>query len=128
MGNTTNILLVDGATEVALSPERHDAIKNAILSSRAIRTHQEYKRQFAAFATWCAAHDRNPVPCNHETLAGYVTALRDGTATGRQLAAKSIEVAISSVIAANRLAGHQIDRKSGKRKSLARLARSRPNT
>lgn len=98
--------------ERALPQDRVEAIASAIADSKSENTKRAYGRAWRQFATWCEKHGRNAIKCRHDTLAAYVTALEDGTATGKKLAPSSIEVAISAVIAANRLAGHEIERKA----------------
>ena len=100
------------AKEVALPPERVEAIRHAIAGARSKRTREAYQQQFGTFCDWCTAHGRAPVPASIETVAGYLTALQDGTATGRKWAPSSIEVALSAIIVANRLAGNEINRKA----------------
>lgn len=108
----TDLANVDRAVEVALPINRRDAIRNAVSRSRAKRTRYEYGKQFERFARWCEEHGRAPVPATTETVAAYLTALQDGSATGRKWAPSSLEVALSAVIVANRSSGHRIDRKA----------------
>jgi integrase len=75
------------------------------------RTREAYGRCWRGFGGWCERHGRQSLPASPETIAAWLTALADGTNTGRPLARASINQALAAVTLAHRNAGHAFDRK-----------------
>jgi integrase len=75
------------------------------------RTREAYGRWWRVFTAWCDRHGRQALPASPETIAAWLTALADGTDTGRPLARASINQALAAVTLAHRSAGHAFDRK-----------------
>jgi site-specific recombinase XerC len=75
------------------------------------RTREAYGRWWRVFTHWCDRHGRQTLPASPETIAAWLTALADGTDTGRPLARASINQALAAVTLAHRTAGHTFDRK-----------------
>jgi len=44
-------------------------------AARAANTLRGYRSDLAEFTTWCAHHDRTPLPAAASTVTGYLTAL-----------------------------------------------------
>lgn len=78
-----------------------------IAAARSPRTRDAYRKAWAAFSAWCAAHRRAPLPASAETVAAWMTDLAH---SGRSPA--TINSYLAAVAVAHRTAGHQLDRKS----------------
>jgi len=99
--------------QAELTQNRIRAIKDAIAASRSKRTREAYQYWFGRFAAWCDDNSRAAIPARPETIAAFATALQDGSACAdeRPAAPATIELAVSAVIVANRMAGHPVNRK-----------------
>lgn len=83
--------------DTAVSERTRARIADAV----AANTRRAYTRQWAAFAAWCAEHDRSALPATAETLAEYTGHLAD---TGK--APSTVEQALATIRTAHRSAGH----------------------
>lgn len=102
---SSELVPVDPAT--LPEPVHPDRVLSAATVDRLERsiptnTRLAYERQWRAFAEWCAAHGRAPMPTTPETLAEYVSALAD-----LDRAPSTIEQAIATIRTAHRQAGHK---------------------
>jgi hypothetical protein len=100
----------DGA-EIALPEVLVERAKDYMSESLSPRTREAYGRCWRGFGGWCERHGRQSLPASPETIAAWLTALADGTNTGRPLARASINQALAAVTLAHRNAGHAFDRK-----------------
>ncbi|MER7504182.1 tyrosine-type recombinase/integrase [Nonomuraea pusilla] len=85
------------AADYVLSDETRQLIADGVPAN----TRRAYTRQWAAFAAWCAAHERLALPATEQTLAEYTAQL---CAAGQ--APASIEQALAAVRTMHRLSGH----------------------
>jgi integrase len=99
------------AGEVALPDELVSRTKDYAREALAERTREAYGRWWKVFSGWCEKRGRQALPASPETVAAWLTALADGTDTGRPLARASINQALAAVTLAHRTAGHTFDRK-----------------
>jgi integrase len=115
MDNLTDCALVplppDGGTEIALPEVLVERAKDYMAESLSPRTREAYGRWWRQFTGWCDHHGRQALPAAPETIAAWLTALADGTDTGRPLARASINQALAAVTLAHRNAGWAFDRK-----------------
>jgi integrase len=115
MDNMTNTALVplppDGGAEIALPEALVERAKDYMSEALSARTREAYGRWWRVFTHWCDRHGRQALPASPETIAAWLTALADGTDTGRPLARASINQALAAVTLAHRTAGHTFDRK-----------------
>jgi integrase len=114
MTDETDFALVPLASaggEVALPDELIDCAKGYMAEALSERTRAAYGYWWRVFTGWCDAHGRQALPASPETVAAWMTALADGTDTGRPLARASINQALAAVTLAHRHAGHAFDRK-----------------
>jgi integrase len=111
--------LTDGAlvplphngAEIALPTSLVERAKDYMAEALSERTREAYSRWWRVFAGWCDRHGRQALPASPGTVAAWLTALADGTDTGRPLARASINQALAAVTLAHRNAGHAFDRK-----------------
>jgi integrase len=115
MDNLTDCALVplppEGGAEIALPEALVERAKDYMAESLSPRTREAYGRWLRLFVAWCDKHGRQALPASPETIAAWLTALADGTDTGRPLARASINQALAAVTLAHRNAGHAFDRK-----------------
>jgi integrase len=114
MDNITDCALVPlspDSGEIALPEVLVERAKDYMAESLSPRTREAYGRHWRTFTRWCDRHGRQALPASPETIAAWLTALADGTDTGRPLARASISQALAAVTLAHRNAGHALDRK-----------------
>ena len=73
--------------------------------ARALRTREEYAKQWATFATWCEAHGLCELPAASETVAMYLSARAD-----QGLAVATIAQGLAAISQAHQMAGHKSPR------------------
>src|SRR5262245_15503271 len=105
------IPLPPSGSELALPDELVERAKDYMAEALSERTREAYGRWWRVFVAWCDRHGRQTMPASPETIAAWLTALADGTDTGRPLARASINQALAAVTLAHRNAGHPFDRK-----------------
>src|SRR5262245_22643283 len=105
------IPLLPTGSEVALPEELVERANDYMAEALSERTREAYGRWWRVFVGWCDHHGRLVLPASPETMAAWLTALADGTDTGRPLARASINQALAAVTLAHRQAGHAFDRK-----------------
>jgi hypothetical protein len=103
-------LPAEGA-EIALPEALVERAKDYMAEALSPRTRAAYSHWWRRFTGWCQCHGRQPLPASPETVAAWLTALADGTDTGRPLARASINQGLAAVTLAHRNAGHAFDRK-----------------
>jgi hypothetical protein len=101
-------LLADG-TEIALPEALVERATDYMSEALAQRTREAYGRWWRVYTAWCEHHGRQALPAS--PIAAWLTALADGTDSGRPLARASINQALAAVTLAHRNAGHAFDRK-----------------
>ncbi|HEY1245451.1 MAG TPA: tyrosine-type recombinase/integrase [Hyphomicrobiaceae bacterium] len=101
----------EGGAEIALPEALVERAKDYMAEALSERTREAYGRWWRVFTAWCDRHGRQALPASPETIAAWLTALADGTDTGRPLARASINQALAAVTLAHRSAGHAFDRK-----------------
>ena len=102
--------IIPAHEEVALPAHISESAREYIKESRAERTRKAYSVAWRQFSTWCTINGRCPLPATPETLAGWITALADGTDGGEPRARATISLYLSAVVTAQRTAGHAFDR------------------
>jgi integrase len=105
------IPLPPGSTEIALPEALVERAKDYMAEALSERTREAYSRWWRVYTAWCERHGRQALPASPETIAAWLTALADGTDSGRPLARASINQALAAVTLAHRNAGHAFDRK-----------------
>jgi integrase len=103
-------LPAEGA-EIALPEALVERAKDYMAEALSERTREAYGRWWRVFTDWCERHGRQALPASPETIAAWLTALADGTDTGRPLARASINQALAAVTLAHRQGGYAFDRK-----------------
>jgi integrase len=111
MTNCALIPLPTDGTEIALPEALVERAKDYMAEALSERTREAYSRWWRSFTHWCERHGRQAPPASPETIAAWLTALADGTDTGRPLARASINQALAAVTLAHRNSGHAFDRK-----------------
>jgi site-specific recombinase XerD len=111
MTNCALVPLPPGGTEIALPEALVERAKDYMSEALAQRTREAYARWWRVYTGWCEHHGRRALPASPETIAAWLTALADGTDSGRPLARASINQALAAVTLAHRNAGHAFDRK-----------------
>jgi integrase len=101
----------EGGAEIALPEALVERAKDYMSEALSARTREAYGRWWRVFTGWCDRHGRQALPALPETVAAWLTALADGTETGRPLARASINQALAAVTLAHRNAGYAFDRK-----------------
>jgi integrase len=105
------IPLPPDGTEIALPVALVERAKGYMAEALSERTREAYSRWWRVYTAWCLRHGRQALPASPETIAAWLTALADGTDSGRPLARASINQALAAVSLAHRNAGHVFDRK-----------------
>lgn len=108
--NALTIIEHPAITELALPDHIVESAKDYQKESRAKRTRRAYSVAWRLFSEWCAAHGRCPLPASPETVAGWITALADGTDGGKPRSRATISLYLSAITTAQRTAGHAFDR------------------
>jgi integrase len=88
----------------ALEPELERARAFAA-ASKADETRRAYTREWQAFVAWCSSKGQPSLPAAPATLAAYLAALVDGSATGRARKPAGLELALAAIAAAHKAAG-----------------------
>ena len=109
--DTALVPLPPAGGEIALPDALIERAKDYAKESLSPRTREAYGRWWRVFFAWCEKHGRQALPASPETIAAWLTALADGTDTGRPLARASINQALAAVTLAHRNAGYAFDRK-----------------
>jgi integrase len=109
--HTALIPLPDEGAEIALPEALVERAKDYMAEALSPRTRAAYSHWWRRFTGWCEKHGRQPLPASPETVAAWLTALADGTDTGRPLARASINQGLAAVTLAHRQGGHAFDRK-----------------
>ena len=90
----------EGGTLATIAAELEGARAFAS-ASRAPRTRDAYRLQFATFSSWCASRGLEPLPASPTTVAAFLVSRVDA---GRKVA--SIALALSAIGAVHKTAGH----------------------
>jgi site-specific recombinase XerD len=107
---TESEMIAAGAEPVRVEHAGHTAVDTSlsertrarILASVPANTSRAYRRQWAAFADWCAEHGRAVLPATAVTLAEYVAHLADS-----ERSPATIEQAVAAIRTTHRTAGHR---------------------
>jgi hypothetical protein len=94
------------SAEMALPEVLVERATDYMSEALSARTREAYGRWWRVFTHWCDRHGRQALPASPATIAAWLTALADGTDTGRPLARASINQALAVVTLAHRNAGH----------------------
>jgi integrase len=88
----------------ALVPEIERA-RSYAAASKADETRRAYAREWQAFASWCVSKHLPFLPAAPATLAAYLAALADGTASRRARKPAGIDLALAAIAGAHKTAG-----------------------
>ena len=104
MTATAAIEVVPGgepAAALALPADLLVAARNYVASAKAKRTREAYACAWRGFEQWCAAHGRGALPASGETVALYLA-----HRAGNGCKPATIEVDLSAIAQAHKVAGH----------------------
>jgi integrase len=88
----------------ALAPELESA-RTFATASKADETRRAYTREWQAFVAWCSTKGCPSLPAEPATLAAYLAALADGSASGRPRKPAGIDLALAAITGAHKAAG-----------------------
>jgi integrase len=89
-------------------------------SASSPETRRAYAREWGAFSTWCSSKHRAALPALPATLAAYLAALAEGTATGRARKPAGIDLALAAITAAHKAAGFDSPREAAEVRAVRR--------
>ena len=102
---SANPLALTLSSPAPLGPFDLEPARRFATSASSAATRRAYAREWGAFSAWCSAKHRVALPTLPTTLAAYLAALAEGTATGRARKVAGIDLALAAIAAAHRAAG-----------------------
>jgi integrase len=103
-----------------LGPLDLEPARRFAASASSPETRRAYAREWSAFFTWCSSKHRAALPALPSTLAAYLAALAEGTATGRARKPAGIDLALAAITAAHRAAGFDSPREAAEVRAVRR--------
>jgi integrase len=103
-----------------LGPLDLEPARRFAASASSPETRRAYAREWGAFSTWCSSKHRAALPALPATLAAYLAALAEGTATGRARKPAGIDLALAAITAAHKAAGFDSPREAAEVRAVRR--------
>jgi len=117
---SANPLALTLSSPAPLGPLDLEPARRFATSASSAATRRAYAREWGAFSAWCSAKHRVALPTLPTTLAAYLAALAEGTATGRARKVAGIDLALAAIAAAHRAAGFDSPRDAAEVRAVRR--------